>query len=66
MQIQERFAPAAGVVSALFSLIPSIIKQLDISELPKLSEDLTMYDDVPHFCWYAVLCNQKTIIFISL
>ena len=50
MQMEERFAPAAGVVSALFSLIPSVIKELDLSELPKLSEALAMYeDDLPRF-----------------
>ena len=69
-QMEERFdSAAAGTVLALFSLIPSVVKEMDVSELPKLSEDLALYqDDLPRFrslrteleVWRAKCINMQT------
>ena len=49
MSPQEWFSPSASIMSALFNLIPAIIVKIDVSELPKLVEDLwTHRDDLPN------------------
>ncbi|XP_041377299.1 52 kDa repressor of the inhibitor of the protein kinase-like [Gigantopelta aegis] len=55
-------------MSALFNLIPAIIVKMDVSELPKLVEDLETYrDDLPRFkslrteleVWQAKCMNMQ-------
>ncbi|XP_071841190.1 52 kDa repressor of the inhibitor of the protein kinase-like [Apostichopus japonicus] len=50
-QMKERFATDSnGAILALFTLIPSVMINMEVSELPKVVEGLVMYrDDFPRF-----------------